>query len=265
MHHNQLGTGTNGTTQPQNTNNNSSTKGSKFRTKRKGNNSNTSSSTMSTVNKPKRNVLNGVTAVTGRYFVPVAKGALGAVLTGTGAIIGFSAGVAQGDASKAFTGMAAGVAAGRAIASNTVDTTRNLTKDIPEAAHRVGDTWRAGAYGEEYANNVRIDREFRNSNAYKELKKNSEFTDREFDEKVSQMLDAGITDTKRMKKILKNHKKHPRKYSMDKAIAYSTMAEKCPEGILYNNSKFIRFCHDHNIEISEEELENLRKCIIDFK
>jgi len=46
---------------------------------------------------------------------------------------------------------------------------------------------------------------------------------------------------------------------------YSEMAEKCSDRILYDKNRFIRFCQDHKIEISEEELENLRKCIIDFR
>lgn len=258
-----LGTGIGGTNTAQNINRNSSTKGARSRNRRTSGSG--SNSTTSTSNKPKRNIWNGVSAVTGRYFPSVAKGVLGTGLGLTGAIIGFSSGVAQGDVSKAFTGLAVGATAGNYLARNTVDTVQDLTKKIPEAAHNVADTYREGAYGKEYADNVRTNREFRNSSAYSELKRDSGFEDKAFDEKVSQMLDSGITDTKRMKKILKNHKKHPRKYSMDKAIAYSEMAEKCPDGILYDNNRFIRFCQDHKIEISEEELENLRKCIIDFR
>lgn len=250
-----------GTNTSQNANRNSARNGTRNRNRGSSNNSTATSNT----NKPKRNILNGVSAVTGRYFPTVAKNVLGVGTGLTGAIIGFSAGVAQGDVGKAFSGMVIGATAGSYLARNTVDTVQDLTKKIPEAAHNVADTYREGAYGGEYASNVKIDREFRNSNAYNQLKRDSGFEDKIFDEKVSQMLDSGITDTKRMKKILKNHKKHPRKYSMDKAIAYSELAEKCPDGILYDNNRFIRFCHDHKIEISKEELENLRKCIIDFK
>ena len=254
-----LGTGMGGANTSQNKNTNSARNGT--RNRRSSNNSTTTSDT----NKPKRNIWNGVSAVTGRYFPSTAKTVLGVGAGLTGAIIGFSAGVAQGDAGKAFSGMALGATAGNYLARNAVDTVQDITKKIPEAAHNVTDTYREGAYGQEYADNVRFNREFRNSSAYNELKRGSGFEDKVFDEKVSQMLDSGITDTKRMKKILKNNKKHPRKYSMDKAIAYSELAEKCPDGILYDNNRFIRFCQDHKIEISDEELENLRKCIIDFK
>ena len=246
---------------------NSSRNGTRNRRTNRRNSNNTTAT--SNTNKPKRDIWNGVSAVTGRYFPAFAKGViktgLGVGAGLTGAIIGFSSGVAQGDVSKAFSGMALGATTGNYLVRNTVDTVQDLTKKIPEVAHNVADTYREGAYGEEYASNVKFDREFRNSSAYSDLKRASGFEDKVFDEKVSQMLDSGITDTKRMKKILKNHKKHPRKYSMDKSIAYSEMAEKCPDGILYDNNRFIRFCQDHKIEISEEELENLRKCIIDFK
>lgn len=252
-----------GTNTAQNANRNSST--NRTRSRNKGTRGNSFNRTTSSSNKPKRNIWNGVSAVTGRYFPSVAKSVLGAGAGLTGAIIGFSSGVAEGDASKAFTRLAAGATAGNYLAKNTVDAVQNLTKKIPEEAHNVADTYREGAYGEEYAANVKFDREFRNSSAYSQLKRDSGFEDKDFDEKVSQMLDSGITDTKRMKKILKNHKKHPRKYSMDKAITYSEMAEKCPDSILYDNNRFIRFCQDHKIEISEEELENLRKCIMDFR
>ncbi|MBQ8044588.1 MAG: hypothetical protein IJ272_10690 [Clostridia bacterium] len=195
--------------------------------------------------------------------------ALGVLTGGTGAMIGFAAGVAQGDIGKAFAGAVAGGTAGGALGNRLGKGVVNLPKNTAEGVttgwNNVKDTWNEGAYGEDYANNVKFDRAFRNSSAYSQLKRDSGFEDKVFDEKVSQMLDSGITDAKRMKKILKNHKKHPRKYRMDKAIAYSELAAKCPDGILYENSKFIRFCQNHKIQISEEELENLRKCIIDFK
>ena len=52
---------------------------------------------------------------------------------------------------------------------------------------------------------------------------------------------------------------------MDNAIKYSKLAEKCSEDILYDKVKFIRFCENRNLGLSEEQLIELRKDIMNFK
>ena len=105
----------------------------------------------------------------------------------------------------------------------------------------------------------------RNSKEYKELREESGFTEKEFDKKVQKILDAGITDVKRMKKILKNHKLDPTRYNMDSAIKYSKLAKVCSKDTLENQVKFIRFCQDRKLGISEEEMAELKKDIMNFK
>ena len=85
------------------------------------------------------------------------------------------------------------------------------------------------------------------------------------DDYIQKMLDAGITEYKDMSKILSKNKEHPRKYSIDKAIGYSTLAKQCPYSILNNDKKFIKFCQDREIEITPEEAKAVRKVIIEFK
>ena len=211
--------------------------------------------------KPKADILNAGKTILGRYTSPLLRRTAGLFLGGAGAILGVSAGIAQGDMGKAVTGLFVGAKAGNYTGQKAIDGIKKV-KDIPEKAHSVADTFREGAYGEEHAQNVKFDREFRKSSGYKTLKRNNpNFSD----DKIQKMLDAGITDYKKMDKILKNSAKHPRKYTMDKAIAYHTLAEKCPDGILYDNKKFIRFCQDKKINISPQDVANLRKNIMDFK
>ncbi|MBO5413048.1 MAG: hypothetical protein J6A29_01860, partial [Clostridia bacterium] len=145
-----------------------------------------------------------------------------------------------------------------------VDTAKKAEK-IPEKIDEMVDQYREGAYGREVAQNAKFDRIFRNSKEYKELMDSSGFSKIEFDKKVQKMLDSGITNPKQMKKILKNHKTHPRKYNMDDAIKYSNLAEQCSKDILENNAKFIRFCQDRKLNLSEEEMAELNKDIMNFK
>ena len=227
-----------------------------------------SSQMLASTKKEEKNTLKGVGAVAGKYTLKALKGAgrtsLRLGLGATGAVIGFSSGIVQGDAQKAMSGLAIGVSAGDSVAKKTIDTIRTVEK-IPEKIDEVVDTWREGAYGKEVAQNAKFDRVFRNSNEYRELQKDSGFPQKDFDKKVQTMLNEGITDTKKMKKILKNHKLDPRRYSMENSIKYSKMAEECPEKILHDEVKFIKFCQDRKLGLSEEEIVQLRKDIINFK
>ena len=214
--------------------------------------------------KPKRSIYNGVKAVAKRYVPTAARGSIRFMAGTTGAIIGFSSGVAQGDVGKAISGLTVGATAGSSVANMTMNTVK-MIEQIPEKVDDIVDTYREGAYGKEVAQNAKFDRVFRNSREYTDLRDSSGFSEKEFNQKVQKILDSGIQDPKQMKKILQNHKKHPRKYNMDDAIRYSKLAKKCTEDVLYDRVKFIRFCEDRKLHLSEEELNELRKNIINFK
>ena len=209
--------------------------------------------------------IKGVSAVAAKYSAPMAVGTIRLVAKTTGGLIGFSAAVAEGgDASNIATKTTLGASATNGVVNVTTDTIKRVTK-IPEKVDEAVDTYRAGAYGREVAENAKFDRVFRNSKEYKELREESGFTEKEFDKKVQKILDAGITDVKRMKKILKNHKLDPTRYNMDSAIKYSKLAKVCSKDILENQVKFIRFCQDRKLGISEEEMAELKKDIMNFK
>lgn len=215
--------------------------------------------------KPKRNIKNGVGAVLKKYGRPALRNTARMAVGGTGAMLGLAAGITQGDMSAALAGLTTGWGTGKAVgdritnfAENAVDRTE---KFIERPFGEIKDTAREGMYGSTVAQNMRFDEEFRSSTAYAKLKESKGFSD----DNVQKMLDAGITDSKKMEKILNKTAQHPRKYSIEKAIGYNTLAEKCPDGILYDNTKFIKYLQDRKINIDPDELESMRKCIIEFK
>lgn len=215
--------------------------------------------------KPKRSIKNGAGAVLKKYARPTLRSAARMGIGGTGAMLGFAAGISEGNFQSALTGLAAGWGAGTAVgnkftnfAENTVDGAKNF---VERPFGEIKDSVREAKYGSDTARNMRFDEEFRASESYSKLKESKGFSD----DKVQKMLDAGITDSKRMGKILDKTAQHPRKYSIEKAIGYSALAEKCPDGILYDNTKFIRYLQDRKINIDPDELESMRKCIIEFK
>ena len=223
---------------------------------------------------------NGLAAVAKRYTGPAIRtvaGAAGGVVGGT---IGFAAGVAQGDVGKALTGAAGGLVAGRVTGKRAIQGAGKIGDalvHIDKPVRDVLDTFREGAYGEEYVEQIRTERSnstFKRSSQYKILKEeyrklntnlSEEQLKHELEKNVDKMLEAGITDNRQMIKILRANKKHPLKFSIDKAIRYSKLAEKCPDDILNNTKKFIRFFEDMNIELTTEEIQELRNNIIEFK
>ena len=243
---------------------NKSKKSTMSKASKKNNNSNLSQSELQKYKKPQRSIWNGTKAVFGRYTGPVVKSLLEGFTSGftgaTGALIGFSAGLSNGEMDDAFKGMAGGAVAGKTLGQAAVRKVTNI-ESPKKAIDEFRDTRREREVGEKQVKNDKFDRAFRQTQDYRNLQQNPNFSD----EKVQQMLDAGITDQKRMDKILKNNAKHPRKYSMDRAIAYSQMAKTCKEEILYDNSKFLRYCNDKKIEIEEKDIKTLRKNIMDFK
>ncbi|MGN1310105.1 MAG: hypothetical protein ACI4VP_00055, partial [Clostridia bacterium] len=76
-----------------------------------------------------------------------------------------------------------------------------------------------------------------------------------------EFLNAGITDTKKMGKAMKNIQSGT--YDSKKAIAYMKMAKDCPDGILYDKEKFREYLRVRKIPI--ENAEEIRKGINDFK
>ena len=229
-----------------------------------GNSSNQASKLADLINstskmkKPKRRTIKGIGNVARKYFPSVAGGSIRVMAQTTGALIGVSAILAQGEYENIGTGLMVGSGAGKAAANITENAIKGAGK-IPEKAKEIMETFNEGA-GRNKFNKV-----FRNYREYEDLKRDSGFGTDEFDKKVQTMVDSGIKNTKQMSKILNNHKKHPRKYSMEKAIKYSQLAEKCTDDILNDKAKFIRFCEDQKLKITDEELIKLRQDIMNFK
>lgn len=136
--------------------------------------------------------INGAKAVAGKYFLPatksIAKATLGTMAGLSGAMLGFAGGVAQGDLGKAFSGAAAGGTAGLGIGKSGVDFASKLGGNVKNSINNFQDTWNEGAYGAEYAQNIRMVREFKQTKEYKELR--NEFGDNLTDEKLSEILNA---------------------------------------------------------------------------
>ena len=213
----------------------------------------------------RKRVIRGLKALGKRYLRPAVAKTGGVLLGGAGALIGFSAGAAQGDISKALggvvTGGAAGYYGGQKLVNSGLDAAHTVTH-LNERENTIVDTYNEGARGKEYVQNRKFDRAFRASDDYQRLMDENPKTP---DEYIQKMLDANITEYKDMDRILKKHKEHPRKYSIDKAIGYATLAKECPNSILFNDKKFIRYCQDRDIEITPEEAKAVRKVLVEFK
>ena len=246
------GTGDNGSS---GTNNGSSTG-----TKNKRRKSQNKAKTIRGVSRSRR----GAAAVYKNYGSPLLRKTFG---LGTGfamGLVGFAAGTSQGDIGKAITGFAAGGAAGYYGGQrffNATENTIRMVANIKEEIEGVKDVFYKEAEGQEFVQNRQFDRAFRKSPEYLELQKNNKnFAD----SSIQKMLKAGITDPKKMDKILKNNAKHPRKFSIEKGIAYTVLAE-VPDEILINDYKFIKYCRVREIILSPEDVEKLRNNIIEFK
>lgn len=227
-------------------------------------NNNKKTSKAQTAAELKRN-LKGAGSIVGKYAVPMVGSAMKFTVNSVGAAFGASTAIAKGEGIKdIIAGMRAGSTVGNETIKFAEKTVKNVT-GIPKNAKEVANTWNEGYYGTEIMQNARFDEEFRNSKTYKKLKEKSPLSSHDFDRKLQNILDNGITDEKQIEKILKNHTFDPKKYTMDNAIKYSKIAKKCSDDVLYDNSKFIRYCQDKKIDISEEELSKLRKEIIKFK
>lgn len=146
-----------------------------------------------------RNIWNGVGAVARRYSGPaikgIGKGILGTGLGATGAVLGFAKGVADGDLGGAFSGAMAGGATGAGLGNASVDFASNLSGNVKNAFGNFQDTWNEGAYGSEYAQNIRMVREFKQTQEYKDLRK--QYGDSLTDEKLGQIIAAARKQQKK--------------------------------------------------------------------
>ena len=184
--------------------------------------------------------------------------ALGVLAGGTGAMIGFAAGVAQGDVGAAFTGAVAGGAAlgtvGNRLGKGVANLPENIGKGVKTGWNNVKNTYREGAYGEEAAQAIRFDEEFRNGSTYKALQSNENFSE----ESVQAMLNEGITDKKEMTAILDSG------LNVNEAIEYSKLAKKCPDAIYYNDNMLRTFWR-RTMGVEEKDAEKIRDVLGQFK
>ena len=176
----------------------------------------------------------GASAVRKKYTGPAAKKLAGGLLGGTGAIIGLAAGIAQGDLGAAAGGLVAGAKAGNAFGQGVANWGTSLPGNIRSSVENVMDAWNEGAFGEEGAQSIKFDREFRRGSTYKALK--SKYGEGLSEESVQKLLNEGITDKSAMTSILDS------KIAVDDAIKYYTVAKKCPDEIYYDDKLLKEFC-----------------------
>lgn len=142
------------------------------------------------------NIKGGATSLLGKYGLSGAKaigsGTLRTMATASGAMLGFANGVAKGDVSEALKGAVAGGTLGDGLAKGGINFASNLNGNIKNLGHDLQDTYNEGAYGTEYAQNVRRVREFKQTKEYKELKR--EFGDKLSDDKLSELLKAATDE-----------------------------------------------------------------------
>ena len=138
----------------------------------------------------------GAKSLAGRYTVPVlkaaGKGPLKTMTTAPGAMLGFAGGVAQGDVSAALQGALAGGAIGNGLAQGGIRLASNLGGKIQDLGNDIKDTYNEGAYGTEYAQNIKMVREFKQTSDYKELKQM--YGDQLTDDKLSEILQAAMAE-----------------------------------------------------------------------
>lgn len=199
------------------------------------------------------------------FTKPAIKRNLGALAgiagAGIGTTIGLAAGVATGDFSNAVKYGTAGLYAGSKGGKGLVNAGFNAADSIRTGLDNVAYDFQTGQLGEEAAQNKKFDREFKRSPEYKNILKNYGSGSKS---DVQQMLDAGITDSKRMNTILKCAKNY--NTDVSHAMAYNQLANDCSDSVLYDNNKLRMFLNKRGITANtDQELEKLRKSMIDFK
>ena len=151
--------------------------------------------------KPTPPWIKGAKSVVGKYWFPTTKaigsGALRVLSTGTGAMLGFAGGVAQGDVSAALKGAAGGGAIGNGLAQGGIKFASNLGGNVKKLGNDIKDTYNEGAYGAEYAQNIKMVREFKQTSSYNELRQ--KYGDQLTDEKLSEILQAAKEEQEKKK------------------------------------------------------------------
>ena len=166
----------------------------------------------------------------------------------TAGMIGMGAGVASGDASKAFQYGAAGVAAGYAV-GNAVG---NIPGNIIEGTANGINAGLEGADPEAYQNK-QADKKFRQSKEYAALER--KYGSKEMREYSQEFLNAGITDISKMRTALDAG------MSSADALAYIKMAKDCPASILHDRTKLEAFLSNNGIPTDnvDELYKNIKK------
>lgn len=166
----------------------------------------------------------------------------------TAGMIGLGAGVASGDASKAFQYGAAGVAAGYAV-GNAVG---NIPGNIIEGTANGINAGLEGVDPEAYQNK-QADKKFRQSKDYAALER--KYGSKEMREYSQEFLNAGITDISKMRKALDAG------MSSADALAYIKMAKDCPASILHDRTKLEAFLSNNGIPTDnvDELYKNIKK------
>ena len=145
------------------------------------------------------NAASGAWAVTKKYGGATLKAATSAALktatAATGAMLGFAGGVAKGDISEALKGAAAGGATGAGLASSGIKFASNIKDNVKNLENDIQDTYNGGAYGSEYAENMKMIRAYKQTSDYKELK--NLYKDQLTDEKLIEILNAAKEEAKK--------------------------------------------------------------------
>lgn len=197
------------------------------------------------VSKTKRKIENiptirGIRNVTGgteHVLTLAAKGTLRAAGMLTVGTIGLAAGIATGEIENAVAGAIGGMAAGNRVVKNI--TNRSIS------GTGIREMFEQGKYGEKEAKKRKTIREFKASSKYQNLL--NKFPEKE--KEIDKFLNAGITDSGKIKIALQNSNN----FSTDNAIAYINMAKLCPSEIFEDRDKFNIYLETYGIPKSKAQ------------
>ena len=170
-----------------------------------------------------------------------------------GATLGLAAGIASGDLSKAATYTVAGWAAGGKGMEGLVNKGFGAADSAMYAGQSI-------LKGEEYAQNKRFDRQFKESKEYRNILRNHPGSGKD----VQTMLNAGITDPKLMDAILTNRKNHPTA-SLEQSMAFGKLASECPDSVLYDTRKLRTYLDGKNIQYDPSKIKEMQDSLLAYK
>ena len=146
--------------------------------------------------------IKGAASLAGKYGLPATKAIGSATLktlsSASGAMLGFASGVAKGDISEALKGAVVGGTLGDGLAKGGINFASNFGGNIKNLGNDIQDTWNEGAYGTEYAENMKMVREFKQTDSYQELRK--KFGEQLTDEKLSEIIKGAMEEQNNAKK-----------------------------------------------------------------